>query len=185
MYQEVIDSKKNDFEQAVESLTLEFGKTRTGRASASLVENILVESYGTKMPLKQLASIAVTDARTITVNPWDKKNISEIESALRKSDQGFNPANDGQLIRINLPPLTEERRKELVKVVSQKAEEARVLIRSTREAAWKEIQNLEQEGKISEDDKFRGKEKLQKIVDEYNEKIEEIRKRKEKEIMTV
>ncbi|HLN18954.1 MAG TPA: ribosome-recycling factor, partial [Patescibacteria group bacterium] len=125
------------------------------------------------------------DPRTIMISPWDKDNLVNIEKAVRESQLNLNPINDGQVIRINIPTLTEERRKELVKVLNQKTEEARVSVRKNREEVWDEIQELEKNGKIGEDDKFNGKEKLQKIVDEYNEKIEEIREKKEQEIMTI
>ncbi len=181
----LIDNKKTDLNKALGHLKEELLKLRTGRANPSLVEGILVDYYGTKTPLKQLASINIPEARLIAINPWDKGALINIESSIRSSDLGFNPMNDGQVIRINIPALTEERRKDLVKVLNQKAEEARITIRNIREETWKEIQVREESGTISEDEKFRGKDILQKVVDEYNEKIEKMREAKEKEIMTV
>lgn len=185
MYKQIVDGKKNDLEKAVEHLIVEIGQIRTGRANPALVENIMVDYYGTKTPLKQVASINVPESKLLVIQPWDKDSLVNIESAIRDSDLGFNPNNDGQVIRINIPSLTEERRKELVKVLNQRAEEGKISVRNVREEAWKEIQEQEREGKISEDDKFSGKDYLQKIVDEYNKKIEEIREKKEKEIITI
>ncbi len=181
----IIESKKPELENAITRFKEELAKLRTGRANPALVENILVECYGSKTLLKQLASISVPEARLITINPWDKSALSAIEAAISASDLGLNPNNDGQIIRLNLPPLNEERRQELVKILNQKAEEARISVRNIREEIWREIQNKEKSGEISEDDKFKGKDKLQEVIDEYNNKIEELRERKEKEIMTV
>jgi ribosome recycling factor len=185
MYKQIVDNKKSDFEGAIEHLNEEIGKIRTGRANPALVESLIVDYYGTKTPLKQIASINAPEARLLVIQPWDKGALVYIESALRESDMGFNPNNDGQVIRINIPALTEERRKELVKVLNQRAEDGKISVRSIREEAWKELQEAEKEGKMSEDDKFSGKDYLQKIVDEFNAKIEEIREKKEKEIMTI
>ena len=185
MYKELIENKKADLDKAVEHFKEETGKIRTGRANPAIVEHLMVDYYGTKSPLKQVASINVPEPRLITIQPWDKDSLVSIETAIRESDLGLNPANDGQVIRLNIPPLNEERRNELVKVLNQRTEDAKIAVRNIREELWKEIQNIEKEGKISEDDKFKGKEKLQEVVDEYNKKIEEIRERKEKEITTV
>lgn len=185
MYKEAIEKKKPDFEKAVEFFREDLNQLRTGRATTALVENILVDYYGTKSLLKQVASISIPEARTITISPWDKGSLVNIEAAIRESQLNLNPNNDGQVIRINIPALTEERRKELVKILNQKTEEAKISIRKIREDIWNEIQELEKSGKIGEDDKFIGKDKLQEVIDEYNEKIEEIRKKKEGEIMTV
>jgi len=185
MVKSLIDSKKTDLEKALEHFKEELSQLRTGRASTSLVDSLMVDYYGSKSPIKQVASITTPDPKTIMIAPWDKDNLVNIEKAVRESQLNLNPMNDGQVIRINIPPLTEERRKELVKVLNQKTEEARVAIRKNREAVWDEIQELEKEGAIGEDDKFSGKEKLQKMIDEYNDKIEEIREKKEQEIMTI
>ncbi|HRY82932.1 MAG TPA: ribosome recycling factor [Candidatus Moranbacteria bacterium] len=185
MVNETINKKKEDFEKAISYFKDELGKLRTGRASVSLVEDLLVDYYGAKSPLKQVASITVPEARTIAITPWSRDVLVDIEKAIRESQLNLNPVNDGQVVRINIPALNEERRKELVKMLNQRAEEARVSVRRVREEIWEEIQEAEKAGKIGEDDKFSGKEKLQKIVDEYNAKIEEIRKKKEEEIMTI
>ncbi len=185
MTDEIIKRSESQFEKALEFLQEELGKLRTGRASASMVEGLQVDYYGAKSPLKQMASITVPEARTIAITPWDRDSLVNIEKAIRDSQLNLNPVNDGQLIRINIPELNEERRKELVKFLNQNTENARIAVRKIRESLWEEIQESEKDGKISEDDKFAGKEKLQKVVDEYNEKIEKIREKKEGEIMTV
>ncbi|MCX6765597.1 MAG: ribosome recycling factor [Candidatus Moranbacteria bacterium] len=185
MYESLIENKKEELDKAIERFKEEMGKLRTGRANPALVENVLVDYYGTKTPLNQLATISVPEPRLIVISPWDKNALTGIESAIKGSDLGLNPANDGQVVRVSIPALTEERRKELVKVLNQKAEEARIAVRTGREDVWKIIQDMEKKGKISEDDKFRSKDKLQKVVDEYNKQIEELRDKKEREIMTV
>jgi ribosome recycling factor len=185
MINQTIENKKGEFERVGEYYKEELGKIRTGRASAALVESLSVDYYGAKSPLKQVASISVPEARLIVITPWSRDNLISIEKAVRESQLNLNPVNDGQVIRINIPPLNEERRRELVKVLNQETEKARVAVRRIREEIWEQIQNLEKEGKIGKDDKFSGKDKLQKMVDEYNSKIEEIREKKEEEIMTV
>jgi ribosome recycling factor len=185
MYRELIENKKADLSKTIEYFREETGKIRTGRANPAIVEHLMVDYYGAKSPLKQVASINVPEPRLITIQPWDKDSLVSIEAAIRESDLGLNPANDGQVIRLNIPPLTEERRSELVKVLNQRTEDAKIAVRNIREEIWKDIQNSEKEGKISEDDKFKGKDKLQEAIDEYNKKIEEIREKKEKEITTV
>lgn len=185
MYQGLIENKKTEIENSIEHFKEELNQLRTGRASTALVENISVDYYGAKSPMKQVASITIPEPRTIVISPWDKSTLASIESAIRESQLNLNPNNDGNVIRVNIPQLTEDRRKELVKVLNQKAEEARIAIRKHREDVWEEIQEMEKSGKIGEDDKFSGKDKLQKVVDEYNSVIEDIRKKKEEEIMTV
>jgi ribosome recycling factor len=185
MYKEVISEKRDAFEEAIGHFKGEIDKFRTGRATPALVDYLPVDYYGDKSPLRQVASINVPEPRSIMIQPWDRSALSAIESAIRESDLGLNPVNDGVVIRISLPPLTEERRRDLVKALNQKAEEARIAIRNVREDALKEIQGLEKEGLIGEDDKFRGKDELQAVVEEYNRKVEEMRKKKEEEILTV
>lgn len=185
MTKDLIDAKKEGFEKAVTHFEEEMMKLRTGRAHPGLVEGLLVDYYGTQTPVKQMASVTVPEPRQILISPWDKGALASIETAIRESDLGLNPMNDGVGVRITLPALTEERRKELVKVLNMKAEEAKISVRSTREDIWKDIQDAEKEGLIGEDDKFRGKDDLQKVVDEYNQKLESLREKKEKEIMTV
>lgn len=181
MYKEIIEKSKVNFEKTISYFKEALGKIRTGRASTAIVDNLTVDYYGAKSPLKQIASISVPEPRTIVISPWDKDNLVAIEKAIKESDLNLNTFNDGQIIRINIPALTEERRKEFVKLLNNEAEEARVAIRKCREDVWDKIQSLT----IGEDDKFQGKEKLQKVVDEYNGVIEEIRKKKEADIMQI
>ena len=185
MVEKIINQKKDNFDKTLDYLKEELKKIRTGRASTTLVENFSVDYYGSSSPLKQVASITVSDAQTITITPWSRDNLVNIEKAVRESQLNLNPINDGKVIRINIQPLNEERLRELVKLLNQKTEEARVGVRKIREVIWDEIQSLEKKGEISEDDKFSGKGRLQKMVDEYNNKIEEIRRKKEEEIMTI
>ncbi|MEI6587563.1 MAG: ribosome recycling factor [Candidatus Moraniibacteriota bacterium] len=181
MYKEIIEKSKVNFEKSVTHFKENLGKVRTGRASTAMVDDLMVDCYGSRSPLKQVASVSVPEPRMIVISPWDKSTLAIIEKAIKESDLGLNPMNDGQIIRINIPALTEERRKEFVKVLNQEAEGARVAVRKLREDVWDEIQALT----IGEDDKFQGKEKLQKMVEEYNAMIEEVRKKKEAEIMQV
>ena len=185
MIKDLIEGARTQFDGAVEHFTEEAMKIRTGRANPALVEGLLVDYYGTKTPLKQIANINIPEARQILIQPWDKGSLAMIEAAIREYDLGLNPGNDGQNIRIILPQLTEERRKDFVKALNTRAEEGRIAIRNIREDVWKDIQDLEKDGTVGEDDKFRGKEDLQKVVDEYNQKLEAVRKKKEDDIMTV
>jgi ribosome recycling factor len=182
-YKEIIDRIKPELDKVVNFLEREIAQVRTTRASPALVENMVVEYFEQKFPLKQLAAISSPQPREIVIQPWDKSYLEPISLAISKSSLGAAPIVDKDLIRINLPSLTEEYRKSLFKLLSEKSEQAKLTIRHWREKAWKEIQDNFQEGKIREDDKFRAKEELQKLVDEYNEKIEEIKDKKEKEIM--
>lgn len=185
MYNDIIAEKKEAFVAAYEHLLAEYKKLRTGRANPQLVEGLMIDVYGVQTPLKQVANISVPEARQILIQPWDKSHLESIAAAITKADIGVTPANDGLAIRLTLPPMTEENRTDLVKVLNQKTEEARVRVRSVREDAWKDILAAEKEKMITEDDKFAGKDALQVVVDEYNERIEEARKKKEEEIMTV
>lgn len=185
MYNEIINLHRENLEKAIEHFKNESSKIRTGRANPSLVEDLMVDYYGAKTPLKQIASINTPEPRTIAIQPWDRGALAAIEGAIRSSDLNLNPMNDGILVRINIPMLTEDRRKEMVKMLNQKNEEARIAIRTIREDILKEVKDAEKAGDISEDDEFKAKEKMQEIVDEYNKKIEELRAKKEVEIMTV
>lgn len=181
----VIDEKKYNFEKAISHLKGELNSIRTGRANPTLVENIIVNYYGTKTPLQQLANISVPDTRYIIIQPWDKNTIKDIEKSINASDLGLNPINEGNIIRIVIPALTEERRKDLSKVVHQKIEETRVSIRNIREEVWRTIKDKKTSSEITEDDMFQQQKELQKVIDEYNEKIKTMGDEKEKEIMTI
>lgn len=182
-YQEIIDQIKPELDKVINFLEREVGKIRTSRASPSLVEDLEVECFGKIFPLKQLASISLTGPRQLTIQPWDKSYLEPIATALSQSGSGMSPIVDKDLIRIPLPQLSEEYRKDLLRILSGKMEETKKTIRRWREEGWGKIQEEFRQGKIREDDKFRGKDKLQELIDEYNEKIEEIGERKKKEIL--
>jgi len=181
-YKEIIDKIKPELDKVINFLERELAKIRTGRATPSLVEDIVCECFGQKFPLKQLAAISVPESKQILIQPWDKSYLEPIVNAFSKAGLGVSPIVDKDLIRISLPPLSEEYRKNLIKILSEKQEEARKTIRRWREEAWDEIQEKFRAGKIREDDKFRAKDELQELVDEYNEKIEEMGERKKREI---
>jgi ribosome recycling factor len=157
----------------------------TGRASALLVEDIQVDYYGSRMPIKQVANIGTPDATLITITPWDKGAMGPIESAIRDSGRNLNPVNDGATIRISLPPMSQERREELVKLVHKMAEESRVSLRNARKDAWEKVQNDVKAGELTEDDKYDGEKDLNKMIDDFNAKIAEMVTVKEKEIRTI
>ena len=181
-YKEIINKIKPETDKVINFLEREMAKIRTSRANPALVEDVVVECFGQKFPLKQLAAISVPEPREILIQPWDKSYVQGITLALEKTGIGSNPIVDKDVIRINLPLLTEEYRKNLLRALSNKQEEARKTIRRWREEAWREIQDGEKLGKIREDDKFRAKDELQKLIDDYNEKIEKIGESKKKEI---
>ncbi|MFH1015134.1 MAG: ribosome recycling factor [Nitrospirota bacterium] len=172
-------------DHSIEALKKEFASVRTGRASLALLDGIKVDYYGTPTPLQQLASLSVPESRQIAIQPWDQKIISDIEKAIMKSDLGLTPTNDGKVIRINIPSLTEERRKQLVKVVRKNSEDAKVAVRNIRRDVNDEIKKLEKEKHLSEDDTKKSLDEIQKFTDSYVKKIDEILMHKEKEIMEV
>jgi len=172
-------------DKSVDFFESELSNIHTGRASVSMVEDITVDAYGSKQALKQVANITIPEARQIMIQPWDKGIVNQIESAIRDSDQGFNPVNTGDVVRINIPELTEDRRKSYVKMAKEKAEEARVSIRNARAEVWNTIKKLKADSEISEDDMYHGESEIQKIVDNYNKKIEEVLEKKEKELLEV
>ena len=184
-YKDAISKIKPGLEKFLAHFKEELSAFRTGRASPALIETVEVECYGGRTPLRQLAVITVTEARSLLVQPWDKNSLKDIEKAISISRSGLSVITTSDVVRVNIPPLTEESRKELVRNLHQKMEEARLNIRSLREQAWKEIQEAERLGQIREDDKFRGKEELQKLIDESNKKLEDLSEAKEKEIMTI
>ncbi len=180
-YQEVEGRMKG----AVESLDEDLGSIRTGRASPTIIEKLPIEYYGALTPLQQLASISVPEARQLLIRPFDVSTLKTIERSILASDLGLTPNNDGKSIRLNLPPLTEERRRDLVKVVHARVEEARVAMRNIRRDAIKDLREFEEEKMISEDDLKRGEAELQKITDRFIETVNEVGEHKEKEIMEV
>jgi len=172
-------------ERSIEAFRKELGKVRTGRASFSLLDGVKVDYYGTPTPLQQVGTLSVPESRLITVTPWDAKMIGPIEKAIQGSGLGLNPASDGKVVRIPIPPLTEERRKELAKLVRKMAEDARVAVRNLRREAIEKLKDRERKKEISEDDVKRGQERVQKETDACVKKIDDILKAKEQEILEV
>ena len=185
MIDEVLDELRQRMEKSMEALQDDLLGIRTGRASPALVERLPVEYYGTMTPLNQMASIAAPEPRLLVIRPWDPSALPDIERALLISDLGLTPMNDGKLIRLNIPRLTEERRRELVKLVARRVEEARVAVRNLRRDALQDLKEFEKEKMISKDDFFRGKDSVQDLTDEFIEKIDEMGKRKEAEVMEI
>ena len=182
MFKDIINRIKPELDKVISFLEKELSRTRTSRATPSLVEDVVAECFGQKFPLKQLAAISIPEPKQILIQPWDKSYIEGIVRALEKTGMGANPVVDKEAIRIYLPPLSEEYRKNLIRLISEKEEQARKTIRKWREEAWSEIQEKTKQGEIREDDKFRAKEELQELIDEYNKKIEELGENKKKEI---
>ena len=182
-YKTIVQKIRPELDKVISFLEKELNKVRTSRATPSLVEDVVVECFGQKFPLKQLAAISTPELKQILIQPWDKSYLEGIVHALEKTGIGANPIVDKDVIRINLPPLTEEYRKGLIRMISEKEEQARQTVRKWREEAWGEVQEKTKQGEIREDDKFRAKEELQELVDEYNKKIEESGKRKKEEIL--
>jgi ribosome recycling factor len=185
MEAEVKKGLKERMDKAIDALKKDLASIRTGRASLSIFDGILVDYYGTPTPINHLATMAVPESRLITIQPWEPKMIQEIERAIQKSDLGLNPTNDGKIIRVAIPPLTEERRKQIVKHVHKRGEEAKIAIRNIRRDANEEVKKLEKEDHISEDDTRRSLDEIQKITDSYIKKVDEIVKHKEDEVMEV
>jgi len=184
MYKKIIEDLKPELEKTVTHLKGELLKIKTSRATPAMVEDVEIECYNQKFPLKQVASINVPQPRVLAIQAWDKAIIPDIERGIRNRTS-FSPIVDGDIIRINIPTLNEEQRKEYCKIIADKSEEAKISVRLHREKIWKEIQELEKKGELREDDKFRAKDDLQKLIDDYNEKIDDMKKNKEQEVMTV
>jgi ribosome recycling factor len=183
MQEDVVKELKSRMDKTLDSLKKELNKVRTGRASVSLLDSVKVEYYGTLTPLNQLATVSTPESRLITIQPWDTKAIGDIEKAILRSDLGLPPVNDGKIIRINIPMLTEERRKELVKVVSRMVEDSKVALRNHRRDINEKLKDLKKNKTISEDDFFRLQEEVQKVTDEWIKKSDGIKVAKEKEIL--
>ncbi len=180
-----LEEAKNEFAKAIDHLKAEYTKLQLGRATSSLVEDVKVEAYGTTQPLKALANISIPDPKTIQIQPWDKGVLNQIEVGIQNAGLNLNPVNDGNFIRINIPPLTEERRSELTKHVHKLAEDARISIRNARQTAHEAFKKLEADKEISEDEMHNANKMLQDEVDKANNEIEELAKQKEQDIMTV
>ncbi|MDH3555838.1 MAG: ribosome recycling factor [Deltaproteobacteria bacterium] len=185
MVDEIFEDLKDRMGKSIESLKREYSRLRTGRASVSLLDGIRVSYYDTPTPLNQMASLAVPEPRLIVIQPWDKTAIEDIEKAILKSELGLTPMNDGKVIRISIPPLTEERRKELVKVARKMSEENKVSIRNIRRDANEMLKDLKKEKEITEDDLFRSQEEVQKATDQFISQVDELCAAKEKEILEI
>jgi ribosome recycling factor len=185
MEKELRKKTNERMQQAVDVLKKDFGTVRTGRASLALLDGIAVEYYGSATPLNQAATLSTPDPKQIVIQPWDPKIIVDIERAILKSDLGLTPTNDGKFIRINIPPLTEERRKDLVKVVKKRAEEAKVAVRNIRRDSNEGLKKLQKDKEISEDELKKSLDEMQKITDSFILKVDEALEHKEKEIMEV
>ncbi|GAC1448766.1 MAG: ribosome recycling factor [Ktedonobacterales bacterium] len=185
MPDDVFADVEHRMQKAVEALQRDLQTVRTGRASPSLVERLSVDYYGTATPLQQMAAIHSTDARSLTIQPWDRKALGDIEKAIQKSDLGINPTNDGQVIRLTIPPLTQERRKEMVKVVHKKVDEGKVAVRNCRRDGHDRLREQEKTKDISADDLKRGTDRLQKLTDKYIDEMDKVGHAKEAEIMAV
>lgn len=183
MIEEALDDLKDSIEKAHDSLRRELAKLRTGRANADVLDGVRVDYFGVPTPLKQLASISVPEARLLVVKPFDRSQIKQIEKAITENEMGLNPHNDGQIIRIPMPELTEERRKELVKLARKQGEECKVRIRGARHEAKDMLESLEKEGEASADDVERGKKELEDVVKQASNKVDEIVGNKEKDIL--
>jgi ribosome recycling factor len=183
MIESTLEETKDRMGKTITDLKNELKRVRTGRASLSLLDGIRVDYYGTQTQLNQMASLSVPESRLIVIQPWDVSAIKEIEKAILKSDLGLTPSSDGKLIRISIPPLTEERRKELVKVVSKMCEEHKIATRNIRRDSNELLKGFKKDGDISEDDSFKAQDSVQKVTDEYINRIDEIYKNKEKEIL--
>jgi len=185
MIDDIYSTYEEKMETTVESTLMEFGRVRTGKATPGLLDTVRVNYYGSTVPLKQVASINIPEVRLIVIQPWEKKLITEIEKAILKADLGLNPVNDGILIRIPIPPLSEERRKELVKLARKICEQKKVTIRNLRRDANEEMKKEEKKHIISEDDLRRGQANVQELTDQYIKKIDALLKKKEEEIMEI
>lgn len=185
MTKDVIANMKNHMEKSIESLRKEYQKVRTGRASTGLLDEVKVEYYGNPSPLNQVATLSVPEPRTIIIQPWEAKLIPVIEKAIMNANLGFTPANDGKTIRINIPPLTEERRKEIVKMLKKLAEDAKIALRNIRRDAIDELKKLEKDKQISEDELKRGEKDVQDVTNSFVAKVDDVLAHKEKEVMEV
>lgn len=185
MYQTILRDLNPKMQEVTGKLAENYRSLRTGKANSGLVENIAVSYYGSKVPLKQMANVTVPEANLIVVQPWDVNSLGDIELAIRNSEIGLNPTSDGRVIRLVLPPMTAEVREELIKMVHKLAEDCRVVLRNLREEAWKETKKLENFKQITEDDRYRAEKDLNKLIEDFNLKINHLIEDKEKEIRTI
>src|SRR5690349_8660983 len=185
MVDDIFEDAERRMQKAVEVLKQDLSSLRTGRASSALIERITVDFYGAPTPINQVASISVPEARLLVIQPWDRKLLIDIEKAIQKSDLGINPNNDGQVIRLNIPPLNEERRRDMVKMLHKKLDEHKVAVRNIRRDTQDKLQDREKKKEISEDELKRSKDRLQKLTDKYVDEMDKVGKTKEHEILEV
>jgi ribosome recycling factor len=185
MVKDTLNQAETKMKKAVEALRHHLGSIRTGRASPALVEHLHVEYYGSEMPLNQLANVSVPEARMLVIQPWDKGSMKAIEKAIQNSDLGLNPNNDGQVIRLSIPQLTEQRRKDLVKIVKKEVEEQKVSLRNVRRDAQTDLKKLESDKQISADELKRAQEKLELLTGQYTKELDQLGHTKEQEVMEV
>ena len=185
MIADVKKSAEQKMQRSLEALKVDLGKVRTGRAHTGILDHVMVDYYGSPVPISQVANVNLVDSRTIGVTPWEKKMVGAVEKAIRDSDLGLNPSSQGDLIRVPMPPLTEERRKELIKVVKGEAENAKVAVRNVRRDANATLKDLLKDKSISEDDERRAQEEIQKLTDRYIAEIEKTLQTKEADLMAV
>jgi ribosome recycling factor len=182
---DILNESESGMQKAIEAFQRDLAKVRTGRANLSLLDGIKVDYYGSPTPLNQVAALNVADARMITIKPWEKNMIQAIEKAVRQSDLGLNPVADSELIRLPIPPLTQERRQDLVKLLKKMTEDARVAVRAARRDANESLKEFQKDGEISEDDASRGQKRVQELTDKYVARVDEISEKKEKELMEI
>lgn len=185
MIADVKKSAEQKMQKSIEALKTDLGKVRTGRAHTGILDHVMVDYYGSPMPINQVANVTLVDSRTIGVSPWEKKMVSAVEKAIRDADLGLNPSSQGDMIRVPMPPLTEERRKELIKVVRGEAESAKVAVRNIRRDANGTLKDLLKEKSISEDDERRAQDDIQKLTDRYIAEIDKVLQAKEVDLMAV
>jgi len=185
MVAEIFEDAERRMHKAVDALRQDLAAIRTGRASSALIERIQIDYYGTLTPINQVATISVPDARQLLIQPWDRKLLTDIEKAIQKSDLGINPNNDGQVIRLNVPPLNEERRRDMVKTLHKKLDEHKVAIRNVRRDAQDKLRDREKKKEITEDEHRRSNERLQKLTDRFIDEMDKVGKTKELEILEV
>ncbi len=180
-----IQAARQRMDRALEAMRREFGSIRTGKATPAVLDSVRVEAYGSQVPLNQVATVSIPEPRMIIIQPWDQGMVGPIERGIQMADLGLNPSNDGKVVRLPIPPLTQERRKEFVRVLHKMAEEGRVAVRQARKDANEAIKQRQKDGDLSEDEARRGQDEVQKLTDQYVEKIEELLRHKEAEILEV
>lgn len=185
MYDKEIKDLKSKFVQIIEKLAEDFAGIRTGRASTGLVENIMVSYYGQTQSLKQMATLSTPDPTQIVIQPWDKNALGDIELAVRNSETGLSASSDGNVVRVSIPPMTQEHREELIRNISRKGEEARIALRTVRGDAWDRIRKMEKAGEVTEDDRYSAEKELNDLINDYNEKVEQAVKNKEKDLRAI